>query len=460
MLWGAALGAFFLPRFAQAQWSELSPYSRVGLGLGWDGVHTHQLGMGSVSSAVADPYAFNPGNPASAAALMRTTFQGSGAFRAMQLRNGEATGTGTWGNTGPMALVIKKQGGKNALQLGLSPLQTTGYVISRTRQVSGVGSLRESYQGEGGLNQATLGWSRGWQWTQWSREALDSIRTSRGSLQVGGQVVYLFGATDHTSRIDVADPTFLDNQSQRLAQFRGLTGELGVQGELLLGQRRADRPGAWQPSIRVGATYRPASRMETRWTEQVFLTQTLGGLVTPIDTAFFLESPDATSAMPARITLGMAWRLQRPSGESWTLYADVKHQDWSQQADQFSWDALGEGMTWGTAQSLHAGLEWSPSASKRREVTGTPMTFRLGYATGTESVRIQDNPLTFSKWTAGTSLPLGAGRSLSRLHFGMEVGTRRIATLDHAQENLLRFEVGVSLSPFFKNNWLVRRLYD
>jgi len=443
-----------------AQWSELSPYSRVGLGLGWDVVHTHQLGMGSVSSAVADPYAYNPGNPASAANLLRTTFQGAGAFRAMQLHNGEATGRGTWGNTGPMSLVVKRQGGKNALQLGLSPFQTTGYVISRTRQETGVGSLRESYQGEGGLNQATLGWSKGWQWMKWSHESLDSIRTPRGSLQIGGQVVYVFGAMDHTSRIDVADPTFLDNQSQRLARFRGLTGELGLQGELLMGKKSADRPRAWQPSVRVGATYRPASRMETQLTEQVFLTQTLGGLVTPIDTAFFLESPDASSAIPTRITLGAALRIQRPSGESWTLHADVKHQDWSQQAAHFSWNVLGEGMTWGTAQTLHAGLEWSPSSSQRREVTGTPLTFRLGYAMGTESIRIQGNALTFSKWTAGASLPLGAGRSLSRLHFGMEVGSRQVANLDNAHENLLRFEVGVSLSPFFKNNWLVKRLYD
>ena len=453
--------ALFAPVALQAQWNELSPYSRMGLGLGWDPVHTHQLGMGSVSSAVSDAYAYNPGNPASAASLLRTTFQGAGAFRAMTLTNGEASGRASWGNTGPMSLVIKRQGGKNAFQLGLSPFQTTGYVIARTRQETGVGSLRESYQGTGGLNQATMGWARGWEWHKWIHNATDSVRTRRGGLELGGQMVYVFGATEHTARIDVADPTFLDNQSQRLAQFRGLTGEIGVQWEhIFVGGKSTPSTKAWQPSLRLGVSYRPATKVETNLIEQVFLTQTLGGLVTPIDTAFYRESPEATSAIPDRITWGAAWRIQRPSGERWTLHADVKRQDWSRQAEAFDWEALGDGMSWGTARSLHLGLEWSPSGANRSELASTPLVIRCGYATGTESIVIQGSELTFSKWTAGTSLPLGAGRSLSRLHFGIEVGTRQLANQANAYENLLRFEVGVSLSPFFKNNWLVRRLYD
>jgi hypothetical protein len=360
-----------------------------------------------------------------------------------------------------MSLVVKRQGGKNAFQLGLAPFQTTGYVISRTREETGVGSLRESYQGSGGVNQATLGWARSWEWSRWVQEASDSVRTPRGGVRLGGQMVYLFGAADHTARIDVADPTFLDNQNQRLAQFRGITGELGVQWEHIFGGRESSASAqTWRHSLRIGATFRPATRLETAVIEQVFATQTLGGLVTPIDTAFYRESPSATSAIPERITLGMAWGIQRPSGDRWTLHADVKRQDWSRQADAFDWNALGEGMTWGTARSLHLGLEWSPSGSNRTEVTSTPMVFRCGYATGTESIRIQGNDLAYSKWTAGASLPLGAGRSLSRLHFGMEVGTRWVSEQVNAHENLLRFEVGVSLSPFFKNNWLVRRLYD
>jgi hypothetical protein len=41
----------------------------------------------------------------------------------------------------------------------------------------------------------------------------------------------------------------------------------------------------------------------------------------------------------------------------------------------------------------------------------------------------------------------------------MEFGTRS-AAIDGIDERIYRINLGVSLMPFFKNNWLVPRLYD
>ena len=449
------------PAWVGAQWNELSPYSRLGLGLTSEVVHTHQIGLGGASSTVFDAYAYNPGNPASAALLSKTTLQGTAAFHGLQWVGDTQRSTGTWGTTGPMSFVVKRQGGHQAFQLGLAPSRTTGYLMAQNRDEPGVGPVRMSYEGSGGINQATLGWARSWRRMSQQVTEKDTLLVAKTQLAVGAQWVYFFGQTEHKARIDVADPTFLDHQSELNSAWRGLSGELGFQLEHRLGKQLPQTDAnEWQSKLLLGGTYRPQTTLSTDNVRGSFLTQTLGGIVVPIDTASYHESAEATSAMPQRWTLGVGWLFEKNSGQRAEIHLDYKVQDWSAVADLFDWNPLGTEMTWGTARSMHLGLAWSPTMGGSRALASTPRTYRLGFARGQEAVVVQGSPLEFQRWTLGASLPLGAGRSWSRIHFGMELGKRWTSAQVSHHENLLRFEVGVSLSPFFKNNWLVRRLYD
>ena len=456
-----ALIAGLSPAWIWAQWNELSPYSRMGLGLSSEVVHTHQNGMGGVSSTVFDPFAYNPGNPASAALLSKTTLQGTAAVHGLQWVGETQRSNGTWGTTGPMSFVVKRQGGPHAFQLGLAPSRTTGYLMAQNRDEPGVGPVRMSYEGSGGINQATMGWARSWRRLARQVSGEDTLMLAKTQLAVGAQWVYFFGQTEHKARIDVADPTFLDHQSELTNAWRGLSGELGIQLEHRVGKQLPhDDANHWQSKLLLGGTYRPRTNLSTDNAQGSFLTQTLGGIVVPIDTAFYNESAEATSVLPQRWTVGVGWLLERNSGQRAEFHLDYKMQDWSAVADLYDWNPLGTDMAWGTAQSVHIGVAWSPSMGGNRALASTPRTYRLGFARGQEAVLILGNPLEFQRWTLGASLPLGAGRSWSRIHFGMELGKRWTSDPVSHHENLIRFEVGVSLSPFFKNNWLVRRLYD
>ena len=61
--------------FAQSSNRENAPYSRYGIGEQRNGLNTVLKGMGSISSAYANPFNVNTDNPASYASLKLTTYE-------------------------------------------------------------------------------------------------------------------------------------------------------------------------------------------------------------------------------------------------------------------------------------------------------------------------------------------------------------------------------------------------
>ena len=146
---------------ATAQQSEFSPYSRFGFGL-INQVNTPvATGLAGMETGLANSYQFSPSNPASATFLTQTTLQGSGMVSNLTMRqlDGDEAGA-TYGTAGPMGIVVKQKNGKNALILGVSSYSNSGYAITRSNDIEGIGVVEESYIGEGGLSNANIGWAR------------------------------------------------------------------------------------------------------------------------------------------------------------------------------------------------------------------------------------------------------------------------------------------------------------
>lgn len=463
IVWGALLMglAWGIPS-AQGQITEFSPYSRNGLGLLNPNTTTGLLGLAGSGTAAAPAGFINTENPAAIAGLLKTTLEVGGASVLQELKLGDERADGTFGNTTPIALAVKRQGGKGAFHLGIAPYSTSGFAATRTYTAEGMGIVRETYDGDGGLTQMHLGLARSFERGGWiSAGTADSIKVQQHQLFLGARLRYVFGQIQRTTRLDILDPTFLDNRTRTTDQHRSPGLELGMQYEWLLRAEYNDQLEFQRStSLRVGATFSPDAHLSTDHIRIVETTQTLGGIVTPLDTAFSSEQLAASGRIPSRLGLGGALHFNNGNGRRLVFIGDWVRQDWGAFAEEQTVSLLAEGVEWDRATSLRLGVEWTPARSSQRTNVWSLSTYRLGAGSGTLGMAFDGEPLTYETLTAGLSIPMLGSRSASQFHFGTEFGTRTTANEGALEERYIRFQFGLSLSPFLKNNWLIPRLYD
>ena len=447
---------------ASAQQSEFSPYSRFGFGL-INQVNTPvATGLAGMETGLANSYQFNPGNPASATFLTQTTLQGSGIISNLTMRQGNGDeAVATYGTAGPMGIVVKRKNGKNALILGVSSYSNSGYAISRTSDVEGIGVVEERYIGAGGLSNANLGWARVFRSTSFVPAGdADSIRVSNRSLHVGVQTQYLFGQVSRTSTLDIIDPTFLDHRARVTAQHRSLSTDIGViLDQLLFVRYNANREFKNSMALRIGGAYTPESALSSDIYSLDETTQTLGGIPVNLDTSAFSSLPNFQGRMPQSLNGALSLHYDRSDGMRWAAAFEYSSTAWGNVDDEMAPELLSDGVSWVDAKTMRFGFHFNLGNSEQRNPTWGKAVYRLGLAKGNQPFKIDENPMAYKMASAGATIPLVGSRSLSRIHFGMEFGTRSVEG-DGFEESIYRINLGVSLMPFFKNNWLVPRLYD
>ena len=443
-----------------AQQSELSPYSRYGFGLIGQLNAPAYAGLGGMETTLLNSYQFQPNNPASATYLSQTTFQASGIGNRMALKQGEASANAAFGSPGPMGIVVKRNGGKNALILNVSPFSNSGYAISRSGNYDGIGLATERYEGQGGLSALNLGWARVFKGTKMVEAGSDSIRIQKNALHLGVQSHYVFGQISRTSTLDIIDPTFLDHRNRFTAQHRSVTANAGIVFDQLLFVQYNDR-GDFEKScsMRFGGVYTPATNLHSSLTSIDETTQTLGGIAVPLDTAFFSERLDFRGRMPQSLSLGSSLHFDRGDGLRFAAGVEYKTARWDEVASSFAPEMQSAGVEWMASESMHIGLQLNLGDAEQRHPTWGKATYRMGINRQLQPYAVNGFQVQTQSITGGFTLPLVGSRSLSRLHFGTELGER--TTQEGAlEESFVRIHFGVSLMPFFKNNWLIPRLYD
>ena len=445
---------------ALAQQSELSPYSRYGFGLIGQLQAPAYAGLGGMETTLLNSYQFQPNNPASATYLSQTTFQASGIGNQMNLVQGDATARAAFGSPGPMGIVIKRNSGKNALILNISPYSNSGYAISRSDNYEGIGLATERYEGQGGLNALNLGWARVFKGTKSVQAGSDSIRIQRNALHLGVQSHYVFGQISRTSTLDIIDPTFLDHRNRFTAQHRSVTATAGLVYDQLLFVEYNDR-GDFEKSysLRMGGVFTPATNLHSSLVSIDETTQTLGGIAVPLDTAFYSERLDFRGRMPMSLSLGSSLHFDRGDGMRLAAGVEYKTANWNDAASSFAPEMQSEGVEWLASESVHLGVQWNPGNAEQRHPTWGKATYRVGLNRQLQPYAVNGHQVQTQAITGGFTLPLVGSRSLSRLHFGTELGERSSAA-GALEETYVRIHFGVSLMPFFKNNWLIPRLYD
>jgi hypothetical protein len=447
---------------ATAQQSEFSPYSRFGFGL-INQVNTPvATGLAGMETGLANSYQFSPSNPASATFLTQTTLQGSGMVSNLTMRqvDGDEAGA-TYGTAGPMGIVVKQKNGKNALILGVSSYSNSGYAITRSNDIEGIGVVEERYIGEGGLSNANIGWARVFRSTSFVPAGnADSIRVSNRSLHLGVQTQYLFGQVSRSSTLDITDPTFLDHRARVTAQHRSISMDIGaILDQLLFVNYNANREFLNSMALRVGGVFTPEAALSSDISSLDETTQTLGGIPVNLDTSSFSSLLDFQGRMPHSLNGALSLHYDRSDGMRWAAALEYSSTAWGGVDGEMAPELLSDGVRWVDAKTLRFGFQFNLGNSEQRNPTWGKAIYRLGLATGNQPFEIDGTPISHQLASAGATIPLVGSRSLSRIHFGMEFGTRSAAS-DGIDERIYRINLGVSLMPFFKNNWLVPRLYD
>ena len=443
-----------------AQQSELSPYSRYGFGLIGQLQPPAYAGLGGMETTLLNGYQFQPNNPASATYLNQTTFQASGIGNQMQLKQGDASASAAFGSPGPFGIVVKRNNGKNALILNLSPYSNSGYTISRSDTYDGIGLANERYEGDGGLSALNIGWARVFKGSKFVQAGGDSIRIQSNALHLGIQAHYLFGQISRTSTLDIIDPTFLDHRNRFTAQHRSVTANAGMVYDQLLHVQYNDRGDFEQSiSLRMGGVFTPSTNLHSSLVSIDETTQTLGGIPVPLDTAFYSERLDYRARMPRSLSFGSSLHFDRGDGMRIAAGVEYKTTAWDQVAPDFAPEMQSDGVEWMASESMHLGLQFNPGNPEQRHPTWGKATYRFGLNRQLQPYAVDGHQVQTQAITGGFTLPLVGSRSLSRLHFGTELGERSTQA-GALEETFIRFHFGVSLMPFFKNNWLIPRLYD
>ena len=447
--------------------TEPSPWSRFGMGLPTPIISTPQLLMGGVSSPIIDGFTVNPYQPASAAGCLNTSFQTSLQSTLTKMVEGDSTAMVNSGTPGAISVVVKRLGGKYALSFGMLPNTSMGYNVNRTYEDSQVGTSMEQYDGSGGTAKSYLGLARGFKGKKWiNAGATDSVLVTNHTLFLGAQIDYLFGEVIQTSRLDIFDNSFFDNRTRTSMRHRSLGALFGIQAsQILWAKYDDDKNFEGAATLYFGATYSPSSTLYTDYTKAIETVQLLSNVETVIDTAYY-ATLEGEGVMPSRWSAGGSIVFDSKSGRKFLIAADFMQEDWTTFEGDTEIDFLGSNVTWAKSSRTSLGFTLSPKTRGNTSSILTRSTYRAGFALDAYPIKYNGAQLNGWRASAGLSIPLEGSRSSSMVHFGFSAG-KRGAGLDNGtvlantlEETTFNIQIGVTLTPYFKNLWLTPRLYD
>ncbi|MEO0311849.1 MAG: hypothetical protein RIQ89_1506 [Bacteroidota bacterium] len=174
-----------------AQVTNVSPYSRFGIGdLQFRGV-ARQEALGGTAMGQYSQYHINMLNPASYSAITLTAFDVAGSGIISSMNNGQQQQLSNASSLAYFMLAAPLKAAKGGMSFGLVPFSNRGYSIDEL--VTDQNNLRQvsNYEGKGGLSQLYMG--MGWEVAR--------------NFRLGANVSYLFGGLTNTRSLDYTNST-------------------------------------------------------------------------------------------------------------------------------------------------------------------------------------------------------------------------------------------------------------
>jgi len=443
-----------------AQSNFNSTYSRFGLGLLEQPGTTTHFGMGGLTSPVADAHVINFANPGTYSFLETTMLQVTGKGGIVDTHTETESAQNIDGTVSGLGLAFKKPYSKWAFVMGLAPYSSVNYSFGSKQTLNDSTNAKYTYSGKGGLNIATLGSSRAFQFYSYraNRDTAcvkDSLMKIGHQLSIGVNMNYLFGSIERTTLIDYQNTGYFNTRRTSNLFAQGFIFDLGAFYRVAL-KSYCDK-GRWLPKLQLqaGAVYSFNSDLRARYNDVGELwAYNSYGLIMPLDTAYRISEETGRMKLPGKISVGAAIRrISRRSG-SIVLGVDYKMQNWKNYKLTLPTDA-------GTANNLNAsytmsvGFEYKPSTSASTDLFHR-MAYRLGARNTDTYLIFGDQKIVQQAISAGLSIPIV--RTDSKFHIGAEYGTNGTTSSGLIQEDFINFMVGFSLTP--RETWFFQRKYD
>ena len=410
--------------------------------------------MGGITAPISDPVALNMVNPASYSFLDVTNLQTTLKGAYTQSSSSSASSNYLNGQVHELSMGFKKPNTKWGLAFGLSPYSSVDYRFTSKDTLSDTLTANYNYLGRGGINKATLGFSRIFIIGQ--HESPDSSKKRIHQLSIGANGNYLFG---NIGRENIA----VFNQIEHYSTIenynlwvKGITWELGLQYKVNISTKRDIQNRVIGGStLQLGAIYGISSNVTAEYSELLYSLRFSSNFAFR-DTIRFVNSQRGTLSLPQKIQAGFAYKVFNKKWGTFTFCGEFKTQDWNKFNLNLSENArLYNGLTSATATA--AGIEYKPSSDTRNTIFNR-MYYRIGYRNSQSELILNGIRITHSAYTAGLTIPII--RSQSRLHLGIESGTRGTTDSELVKEKQIGFMIGFSLTPSIFDRWFRQIKYD
>lgn len=459
---------FINPFFSQNL--TFSPYSRFGLGeLNSPGFA--QLGGlgGSFIGFKPDttaPLFINVANPASVSGIRLTTLELGGISQFSEFNNGTSkvkTKTVNF-SYGSLGFPIKQRAGA---AFGIMPYSNVGYNLKTQTENSAIGTITNTYKGDGGVNRVFLGFGINpfkKMLTKFYNSAYkDSLvkhhetkkfkqvrfgKQLLSDLSVGVRADYLFGNILQTSSVIYPGSiNYYNTRRYRAVNYADVTGCVGLQTSFLIdsvGKRELKK------KVRVGVGYF-VSIPNTIDVKNSYLAYNYSlngfGDEVPKDTFIYVIDQKSTVRLPLEQGIGLSVK----KGDMLNFTLDASYTNWQ----QFRY--LDNVNTLNNSYRVSFGINYVPN--KYAAGSGAyvrRVQYRIGAFYNTGFLELKNTFINNYAATVGLGLPVGMFRQFSMVNLSAQFGQMGSVNNGLIQEKYVRLIVGFT----FNDKWFTKFRYD
>ncbi len=426
--------SLFCAGIASAQSSDISPYSRYGIGDLQDQNSVLNFSMGGTGIAyhndITTPFFLNLKNPASYAYnfIPIEDSAGSGGLKMASFEAGILDNSLTLTTQGQtlksnnaylayiaLNLPISRHVG---IAMGLLPVSTQGYNITLLTD-----SIETQYQGNGGTNKVFVG------------AAYSPIK----NLSFGANLAYLFGSL--TNEEDIYFPqnnTSFNTFKIENVGIHSFIADFGLMYTIKL-------PHDW--SITLGGTFAPAMNLNASYHNFASSQYINGSSINNMDTLL-------DSSTVGKVKLPTMWGagITIKKGEQWTFSFDYTAQNWSQYSSFGNSDSLKDSYKWGVGIQFVPKKVYSSSYLQRIQ-------YRAGFSMGQNYLNLYNTPLKDMSFSAGLGLPIGNANPFAHpcvLNIGVQVGTFGTTSNNLIKTDYVKLMFGFT----FDDRWFDKRKFQ
>lgn len=438
-----------------AQVSNISPYSRFGLGDIHDNTHTEQFSMGGLSLPVVDPFALNVINPSTYNSLARPMFGVGMRMHLLNINTADETRFNQNHTINNLAVAFPLAKRRWGLTVGVMPFSTIGYSISQTVPgVEGDDEVRFEYSGEGGLTRAFIG-------NAVQLYAKDDSLGNKSTLSVGVNASYIFGSVDRLRKSLYPEGNTAYNFRVRDAlRVDDFSFDFGVNYVGYL--RKMTEDDKSYTKIVFGANFRVPKSLKTSGSllAQTYTLNPSTNAETAVDTVRYVDYDQSGLKIPLSFGAGVALDMVTRGFQKIMVGVEYRTELWSGfnnnlDSDGRLFDELGD------SHKYIAGVDFMPNSKVSRKVL-SKIHYRLGVRYEQMNLQIDNEQLDAYGISFGLGVPISLKRpqSPSTFNIGIELGQRGTTDNNLVREDYIMISFGLTLMPHFRNAWFVQRKYD